>query len=133
MSIVVIRQQLETALAAINAVQIVHENEDYTTIPGTPYQRAQMLFATPANPTLNGFYRELGFLQVTLYYPLKTGSGAAITQAETIREAFPNGRSFVTGKVTTIIGGTPIILPSSIDEDRYACPVRVPFYSNVYP
>jgi hypothetical protein len=134
MSLVVIRQQLEVAVAAaLGSVKGVYENETYVPVAGVPHAQVNILFGEPLNPTFgDGFYREVGFVQILLRYPMKTGSGAANAAAQAIREAFPRGRTFVTGGVTTVISGTANALPSNEADDRFVLPVRVPFYSNVF-
>lgn len=136
MSLVIIRQQLEVAVAAITpAIDPVYENgPTYTPVVGRPYQRINILFARPENPTIgDGFYREIGFVQVTLCYPPGTGAGACDARAQLLRTSFPQGRSFVTGKVTTIISGTLEKLPGQVVVDRFETVTRVPFFANVLP
>jgi hypothetical protein len=134
MSVVIIREQLEVALVAASAgLATAYENVPFTTVPGVPYQRCNILFGTPINPTTDWFYRQPGFLQATLYYPLDNGAGPAQAQAMLLRVAFQRTYTYQLGKVTTIIDGTADIMPSSIDEDRFVIPVRIPFYANVLP
>jgi hypothetical protein len=134
MSAVIIRQLLETAATTASAgLATAYENVPYTTIPNVPFQRLDLLLGTPVNPTFDAFYREVGFLQVSLCYPLGNGSGAATTQAQLLRTAFPQGRTLVSGKVTLVISGAAYVLPSSVDDDRFVIPVRIPFYANVLP
>jgi len=136
MSFVVVRQQLETAIDAVSSGQIEtnYENVFYRPTKDIAFQRVQVVFATPLNPTMgDNFYREYGFVQFTLYFPLQTGAGAAANWAQTLRATFPRGRSFVTGKVTTIISGTLERLPSIVEDDRFIVPLRMPFYVNVLP
>ena len=135
MSLTVIRQQLETAFAAADGgLPTNYENVFYVPTKGVAFQRVQIVLGTPENPTVgDAFYRERGFIQVVLYYPLQTGPGDSVTRAQAIRDAFPRGRSFVTGKVTTIIEATMSRLPSIVEDDRFVVPVRIPFFSNVLP
>jgi hypothetical protein len=135
-SFLIIRQQLETTLDAISAGQIEtnYENVFYKPTKGVPFQRVQVVFATPENPTIgDNFYRELGFMQVTLYFPLQNGARDSATWAQTVRAAFYRGRTFVTGKVTTTISQTMSRLPSIVEDDRFVVPLRIPFFANVLP
>lgn len=142
MSLVIIRQQLEVAVAALTpAIDTELENgPTYTPTVGRPYQRVNLLFGTPQNPTLgDNFYREIGFVQITLCYPQGKGSGDADARAQLIRNAFPQGRSFVAGKVTTIISGTMAKAPGATGgsrtqaSDHFETVCKVPFFSNVLP
>jgi hypothetical protein len=91
-----------------------------------------MMLAEPASLEMaQRIHREMGFLQVTLCYPLGAGTSAAATRAELIRSTFYAGRTFTSGGVTVTIEGTPTIAPAAIEDDRYTVPVRVRFYSHV--
>ena len=136
MSFLIVRQQLESALDALSTGQIEtnYENVFYKPTKDVAFQRVQVVFATPENPTMgDNFYREQGFMQVTLYFPLQTGAAASATWAQTIRSTFYRGRSFVTGKVTTTISETMSRLPSIVEDDRFVVPLRIPFFANVLP
>ncbi|MEI6439066.1 MAG: phage tail terminator-like protein [Alphaproteobacteria bacterium] len=136
MSLLVIRQQLETVLDAVSTGQIEtnYENVFYKPTKDVAFQRVQVVFATPENPTIgDNFYRDLGFMQVTLYFPLQSGAKDSSTWAQTLRTNFYRGRSFVTGKVTTTISQTMSRLPSIVEDDRFVVPCRIPFFVNVLP
>lgn len=131
MSLAKTRQALETALAAMSpGIALAWENRPYTPTPGTPYARVHMLAAEPDNPEIGGLITDRGFMQITLCYPLGTGPGAALAQAEVIRATFPRGASFTASGVTTQIERTPEIGPAMIEDDVYALPVRVRFYAH---
>lgn len=136
MSLLVIRQQLETELNTVSTGQIAtnFENVAYTPTIGVPFQRVHILFGTPENPTMgDNFYRERGIVQVTLHFPLQSGAKASATWAQTLRTAFYRGRVFSTGKVTTTIDETMSILPALVEGDWYVVPLRIPFFANVLP
>jgi hypothetical protein len=98
-----------------------------------PYQKINLLPATPENPTMgDGFYREVGIFQITLVYPLQLGTGDAFTRAELIRQTFPRGSSFSNGGVTVNIIKTPEIRPAMIDDEAYQLPVRVSYYADIF-
>ncbi|MFA9200503.1 MAG: phage tail terminator-like protein [Cypionkella sp.] len=126
-----IRAALETALAAMSGnLATAWENVPYTPVPGTPYQRVYLLPVEPDNPTIGRFTTEKGVFQVSLYYPLDTGSAAAAARAELIRDTFYRGASFTSGGLTTIIERTPEIAPALTLDDRFVVPVRVRFYAH---
>lgn len=131
MSVVLIRQALEVALAAMSpALATAYENTPYTPVVGTPYQRVWLLMADPVNPEMGRTTRDHGFLQVSLAYPLGAGPSAAATRAELIRDTFYRGRSFTTSGITVTIEKTPEIGPGMIEPDRYVVPVRIRFFAN---
>jgi len=136
MSLVIIRQQLETALATLTpAIDTVFDNGPvYVPVVGQPYQRVNLLFARPDNPTMgDNFYRENGFLQITLCWPVGAGAAGLDARAQMIRTAFPQGRSFTTGKVTTVIAATMEKMPGQVADAHFESAVRIPFFSNVLP
>ena len=128
-----IRKALETALNSITpSILTAWENTAFPNPNSTiEFQQVNLLFGTPQNPTFGGtFYRENGFLQVRLMYPLQVGTAAAQARAELIRSTFYHGASFAQGGVTTVINGTPSIGAGSADGDRWAVPVKIPFFAN---
>jgi hypothetical protein len=134
MSQAYIRNALENALAAITpAIDIVHENQTYTPIAGRPFCECFILFATPGNPTMgDGFYQELGILQVNLKYPTEVGTLDAATQAALIRTTFKRGASFTNGGVTVQIDKTPEIPGGTVEEGRWKVVLRAPFHADIY-
>ncbi len=128
-----IRNALEAALDAIEpALDTVHGNEAHTPITGRPYQEVHVMFATPGNPTMgDGFYQELGVLQVNLMYPPGEGSAAAAARAEIIRQTFKRGSSFSAGGATVQVDKTPEASGGSIDGDRWRVVVRAPFHADI--
>ena len=133
MSATLIRSALETSLAALSpAIATAYENVDYTPVQGTPYQRVNVLFATPQSLEMSQkLHREQGFMQVTLCYPKHGGTAAATARAEAIRAAFPAASEHVSGSVTVTIDGLPSIDPAPAEDDRFNIIVRVRFYAHV--
>ena len=132
MSAMEVGAALEMALNGMSpALATAWENASFTPVQGTPYQRVTLLLAQPANDEFGIAYREEGFLQVDLAYPLGNGRGAAITRAELIRSTFQRGASFTASGVTVHINKTPEIMPGRVEEDRFVIPVRVPFYAHI--
>lgn len=128
-----VRAALETALNAITpALATVWENTAYTPVDGTAYQRVYLMTAEPDNSTYGAtYYREQGIFQITLFYPIQTGTKDAADRAELIRTKFKRGSSFTSGSVTVIIDRTPEISQGRIDENRWALPVKIRFYAGI--
>jgi hypothetical protein len=129
-----IRDALEAALDAIApALDTAHGNEAYTPVTGRPYQEVHVMFAAPGNPTMgDGFYQELGVLQVTLMYPPGEGSAAAAARAALIRQAFRRGATFAgSGGITVQVDKTPEASGGSVDGDRWRVVVRAPFHADI--
>jgi len=134
MSISSVRIALESKLNAMTpTLSTAWENVPFTPVTGTPYQRAYLMPATPANPTMgDGYYREQGIFQVSLMYPLQAGPKTAADRAELIREAFKRGTSMTSGGITTIVERTPEIGQGRVDGDRWALPVKIRWYAGIY-
>ena len=132
MSRVAIRKALEVALDGIApGIDTAWENAEFKPTSGKPYQSVALLFAQPLHDEISPSYQELGFLQVTLCYPLGTGPNAADARADLIKTTFPRGADFIADSLTTSISDEPEILPAFRDGDRYCLPVRVRFYTLV--
>lgn len=132
MSALLIRSALEVALAAMSpTLASAYENAPYTPVVGTPYQQITLLLAEPDNSEIGRatMYRQDGFFQVDLRYPLNAGPGAATTRAELIKSTFYRGASFTASGVTVNIERTPEIMPGRVEDDRFVIPVRIRFYS----
>ena len=131
MSIVSIRAAIETALNAITpAISTAWENSSFEPTAGTAYQRV-FYRSQPLNPTAGTSRRqENGFVQVSLFYPLQTGTGAAAARAELIRTMFRRGYSFTSGGITVKIAQTPEIHQGKVDGDRWMLPVSIYFISD---
>jgi len=129
-----IRIALESRLAAMSpSVAIAGENTNYLPVPGTPYQRSNLLPATPNNPIVGPqFYRELGIYQVSLCYPLNNGPSAAETRAELVRTQFKRGTTLTNGGYTITIDQTPTIASGFVDGDRWVVPVSIPYWANIF-
>jgi hypothetical protein len=132
MSVVKIAKALETKLkASYNDLPIAWENLKFVGTDG-PFQVATVLFAEPENPTQgDNFYRQRGFLQISLLYPIDTGRGAAFARAELLRAGFHRGLSLVADGVTAIIEKTPEISAGKVEDGRYVVIVRIRFFANI--
>lgn len=134
MSIAKVRTALEIALHTMTpALATAWENQNFSPVPGTPFQAATLLPATPDNATMGDeHYRERGILQVSLNYPVNGGAAAAMTRAELIRATFFRGASFTSGGVTTRISATPDIGRGVVVNDRWILPVSIRYFADVF-
>ncbi len=134
MSIVSIRAALEAQLNGMSpALPTAWENFAFTPpAPSSPYQKVDLLFATPDNPEMGTGYRELGYMQVTLRYPLQKGPAEAAARAILLRTTFPKNLSLTSGSIVVTISKTPAIGSGAKDGDRWAVPVKIPFHSNIF-
>lgn len=127
-----IRSALEVALNAMSpSLSSAWENAPFTPVTGTAYQKVQLLFAEPVNSEFGRNHRELGYMQVTLFYPLLVGAALPAARAELIRSTFYRGAAFTSSGVTVTVSNTPEVSPGSVDGDRFAIPVKVRFFSNI--
>jgi hypothetical protein len=133
MTLPLVRQALETALAAMSpALATAYENVPFDATADTPFQRAYLLPAEPFNPEIGGLVREQGVFHITLFYPLSTGPAAASTRAELIRDIFYRGASFTAGGVVTQIEKTPEIGAGAASDDRWILPVRIRYFAHYH-
>ena len=123
---------LETALQAVDPTfPTAWENVDFIP-PITAYQVVTVLFAQPENPTLgNAFFRQRGYMQVQLRYPIGTGKQAAVAKAEAIQTAFKRGSSVSSGGITATIERSPEIMAGYTDENRFIVNVKIWFFANI--
>lgn len=129
MSFATIRACLEGALKGLTPpIDTAWENTPYKPVVGTPYQRAVILPAAPANEEIGRTFNERGIFQVSLHYPPSTGSAAAYDRADLIRSTFYRGATFTKDGITVQVVGTPTILPPQDDDQgRYVLPVSITF------
>ena len=123
---------LETALIAVSTgFPTSWENVKFSPTLA-PYQVVTILFAQPENPTMgDGFYRQRGYMQIQLRYPLDEGKQNAVARAEAIRAAFPRGASFTAGGVTTSIERKGEIMAGYTDENRFIVNLKIWFFANI--
>jgi hypothetical protein len=127
-----VRRALETQLASVSSgFPTAYENVKYEPVTGTAWQATYMMSAEPLNPEMGNGWMERGYMQVNLFYPLDAGPGDAETRAETIRDAFPRGATFVADGVSTLIERTPEIGPGRVDDDWFIKPVKIRYFSSL--
>lgn len=133
MSITSVRTALEAKLNAMTpSLAIAWQNVGYTPVTGTPYQACYLMPATPSNPTLgDGFYREQGIFQISLFYPLLTGAQTAEARAQSIRTAFKRGTAMTSGSVSVLVDTTPEIGQGRADDDRWHISVKIRYSAGI--
>lgn len=132
MSVVSIRAALETALNGMSpSLSTAWENASFTPVSGTPYQQVHLLLAEPENIEFGARYREIGYMQVKLMYPLKNGTATAAARAQSLRTTFARGNTFTSGGINVMIHHTPEIQPGTVEDDRYAINVIIRFYAHI--
>lgn len=133
MSMITIRSILESALKAVDpTMQTAYENVKFTPTVGVPFQVPYIITSRPQNPTIGGdFYREVGYMQVNLYYPLGEGSLAITTRAELIRNTFKRGATFTKNDTTVVITGTPD-MRFVTELDHYVAILKIYFFSDIF-
>lgn len=133
MSRLEIRAALEQFIAANTSLPTAFEGVSFTPDSAQPYQRVYLLMNQPQNPTMGqAFYRETGFFQITLCYPVGNGTGDINTEAERLRRLFIRGRTWSTGGVTILSSMTPQIGNPIIDGDHMEVVVRVFIQADVF-
>ena len=133
MSIVVIRAILETEVMTVKPLmQTSFENTLFVPTVGIPYQSITLISGKVQNPTIgDDFHREVGFLNLRLYYPIGNGSLDAATHAELLRSTFKRGATFAKDGITVVIKGTPE-LTFMTDVDRYVAILKIYFYADIF-
>lgn len=127
-----IKAALEIALGEIiPEIGTAYENDVYTPVVGTPYQEVYFLFSEPDNNEYGSTYREIGYMQLTLNYPLKVGTHDIDFRISLIRDKFVRGASFTQNNTVVVVNRTPEVGPGEIDGDRYTKNVFIRFYANI--
>lgn len=108
-------------------------NVSFVPVNDVPYQKVDVLFARPQNPSYGvDLTREIGFMQVSLYYPKNRGDYDMGMRAEAIRKVFKRGATFVKDGIQVNISGTPEVMQGD-PEDTWAVKiVRIPFWADVF-
>jgi hypothetical protein len=134
MSLLKISAAFEKKLKALDPTfPTALENINFTPVTGTPYQRIRVLPATPINPTMgDNYHRENGFCEIIIFYPVNTQRGAAQAKAEAIKNHFPRGLALTEAGQIIKIDRTPSISAAIQDGDRYALPITISYYSEIF-
>jgi hypothetical protein len=92
------------------------------------------MLARPENPTFgDDFYRQRGYLQINLSFPLNEGPAPAGKRGDLLRDTFRRGLSWVNDNVTTTVEETPEIGKGSVEANRYVVQVFIRFFADVQP
>lgn len=127
-----VRIALETALKTVSSgFATAWENTNFEPKNGVPYQIVNLLFAQPDNPEYGTGYREQGIFQVTIMYPLLTGTKDSTDRADLLRNTFERGKSFSSGSVSVIIDRTPEVVAGRRDGDRWAVVVKIRWHADI--
>jgi len=133
MSLPIIRKAFEKRLSLMSPLlATAYENVPYTPLVGIPYQRVNLIPATPDNVVQGAsMYFERGFFQVTLCYPIGVGPAAAETQTQLVRTHFKRGTSMLESGINVAVINTPRAAPAFLDDDRFCIPVSIPFQAQI--
>lgn len=134
MEILNIKKALETRLEQITPyVSTGYEGVEFDPPVNAMYQRCQLIFNTPDDPTLPvGFSREKVQMQVFVMDLKGKGTGGAIARAELIRSTFAKGLALVEGGTRIYVLRTPHIGTVFAIQDRIVVPVTISAIGEVY-
>ncbi len=145
MSITRIRDALNKRLAAMSpALATAWEGKPYTPTAGTPWQRVTL---HPARPEWLGSgagstYRDVGFLQVDLFYPQATGdkgqgTDAVLARAELLLAQFwpaaASGLWLTESGLTVRIKERPELGRVMETDGWLMCPVTIRYFAEIFP
>lgn len=127
MTLSLIKAALEKRLLAITpALATATENNAYTPVTGTPYQRVSHLPNDPVDHAVTlDVTEDRGIFQVSLMYPINAGRVPADTRAQAIRDQFKPPLILTEGAVRVQILKTPHIAGGFPDGDRWHVPVSI--------
>lgn len=133
MSLIKISAAFEKKLATIASnIDTAYENVTYTPVEGVPFQRVRILPAPPENPTIGGaYYREVGFFEVMLFYPLNKGRGTAHAKAEALKSHFSRGLSMTESGLVVKVMTTPTVGTAVQTDKHYVLPISINYYAEV--
>ena len=134
MSQVAIRAALETQLNTLTpAIETAYEDTAFVPpAPTVAWQQVRVLFATPDNPEAGAGYRELGYMQVDLKYPLQVGTAAVTARAALVRALFPKNLSLTKSGFVVTVSKTPEVGNGVPDGDHWSVPIKIPFFANIF-
>ena len=133
MSYSIIRRLLETQINSVSVgFSTAWENVPFTPTIGTPWQAITLLPSKTDNPTFgDGFRRESGILQISLYYPTNQGSQAAYARAGVLIGAFVRGSTFIQDAIRILVDEHPYIGPAFNNGAWFMVPVSIPFIADI--
>lgn len=106
-------------------LQTAFENTKTTQTP--PHQRVFLFPSTTVNAGISDrvHSRDIGFMQVSLFYPAGNGTHDAAVQAERIRAQFPAGYTEVEDGLQVVITQKPHISSAGIEDGLLVLPVSI--------
>lgn len=105
----------------------------FAPVAGVAFQKVNLVMGKPENPSYGDAHsREIGFLQVALYYPIQYGTSAAMTRAELIRSYFQRGTSFSHGGVMVHIPSKAEVMSGIVQDENYIVVIRIPYWSDIF-
>jgi len=132
MSLVAVRQALETAVDSITpSIETVWENTPFIPTEGVEYQMV-FLKRTIENPTRGSdHYRDEGFVQVDLMYPLERGTIFSELRTELILDKFKRGSVFAKDGINVHIDKTLELTASFPEDDRFRTVIRIEYHADI--
>lgn len=129
-----VREALELRLGAMSpALATAWENKEYRPVATTPYQRVNLLWASPDNRVLGCDRRfEQGILQVTLRYPVNKGTALIEDRAALILEQFKRGTDLSSGGQTVRVMKTPVRQVLGSDGVHFGIAISINFQAEVF-
>lgn len=112
------------------ALDTAWENTKYTPVNNVPWQQINILFGEPENISYGECHTEIGYMQITLYYPPLKGARAINERAELIRQTFRRGQSFIKDGQAVTIQRTPEIMGGQPEKDYFTKIMKIRFFSN---
>lgn len=127
MNMLEIQAALEKRLATMTPeLATAYENEVFTPVTGTPYQKITQLPNNPVDHAISlDVTEDRGIFQVSLMYPIGSGRGAAQARAQAIRDHFPLALVLTEGTTKVEVSRTVSVGTGYPDGDRYMVPVSI--------
>jgi hypothetical protein len=134
MSIVIAKKLTELHLSTMpGSYQIAWENVKFTPDPASMYLAVQYKVNSPDDPVLGaGYHRENLQMQIFVCDLVNKGSSGALGTAQTIRDRFKKGSTFIQDDVRVLVLTTPRISGSVVTSDRLVVPVMIDLTVEVY-
>jgi len=122
-----IKKALERKLSEVaGSVPTAHEGVEFVPPVNAMYQRTQLLFNDPSDPSFPiGYHRENVQFQIFICDVRGKGTAAAIARAELLRTTFHKGWSTTEGNVLIRSLETPRIGSAFPTNDRTVIPVLI--------
>jgi hypothetical protein len=122
-----IKKAVERKLSQVaGSVPTAHEGVEFTPPVNAMYQRTQLVFKDPDDPSFPiGYHRENLQFQIFICDIKGKGTAAALTRAELLRTTFHKGWSTTEGNVLIRSLETPKIGSAFPTNDRIVVPVLI--------